>query len=57
MDISFGTWNVQRLCTSTSLGILSKELAKYKLGLVRGEAVRLENPGAEPAAIFQRKRA
>jgi hypothetical protein len=56
MDIRFGTWNTESLCRPSSLRIFLKELAKYNLGLARGERVRLEKLVTQPADTFMRKR-
>jgi hypothetical protein len=48
MDIKSGTWNVRSLYRSGSLKTVSRELADYKLGLVREQEVRWDKGGTEP---------
>jgi hypothetical protein len=52
MDITFGTWNIRSLYSSGSLVRVSKELSKYKLGLVEVQEVRWEGGGTEPAGEY-----
>jgi hypothetical protein len=50
MNIS--TWNVRSLYRAGSLMIVSKELDRYKLGLVRVQEVRWEVGGTEPVGEY-----
>jgi exonuclease III len=52
MDMRFGTWNVRSLYRAGSLKTASKELAKYKLDLVKVQEVRREDGGTEPAGEY-----
>jgi hypothetical protein len=36
-DMKYGTWNVTTPCVSGSLKMAARDLAKYKLDLVRGD--------------------
>jgi exonuclease III len=47
-----GTWNVRSLCRAGSLKTVSKELARYKLGLAGVQEVRWENGGTEPVGEY-----
>jgi hypothetical protein len=52
MDMRFGTWNVRRLYAKDLLVTVSKELLKYKLGLVGVQEVRWEGGGTEHAGEY-----
>jgi hypothetical protein len=41
----FGTWNVTSLCKSGSLRTVTREFARYKLGLVGIKEVRWDKGG------------
>jgi hypothetical protein len=45
----FGTWNVRSLYREGSLKTVSRELARYKLDLVRVQEVRWKGGDSEPA--------
>jgi hypothetical protein len=51
MDMRFRLWNVRSLYRAGSLMTVSRELARYKLGLV-GVQVRREGTGHKPAREF-----
>jgi hypothetical protein len=51
-DMRFGTWNVRSLYRAGSLNSVSRELARYKLDLVRVQEVRWEGGGTEPAGEY-----
>jgi hypothetical protein len=44
----FGTWNFRSFYRAGSLKTVSRELARYKLDLVRVQEVRWEGGGTEP---------
>jgi hypothetical protein len=46
--MTFGLCNVRNLYRADSLMIVSRELSKYKLDLVRVQEVRWEGGGTEP---------
>jgi hypothetical protein len=52
MEMRFGTRNVRSLYRAGSLMIVSRELARYKLGLVRVQEVRWEGNGTEPVGEY-----
>jgi hypothetical protein len=52
MDMRFGTWNVRSLYRAGSIMTVSRELARYKLGLVRVQEVRWDGSGTEPAGEY-----
>jgi exonuclease III len=52
MGMRFGTWNVRSLYRVGSLKTVSRELARYKLDLVRVQEVRWEGGGTEPAGEY-----
>jgi hypothetical protein len=52
MDMIFGTWNVRSLYRAGSLMTVSRDLARYKLHLVRVQEVRCEGSGAESAGEY-----
>jgi hypothetical protein len=52
MDTRFGTWNARNLFGAGPLVTMSKELSKYKLGLVGVQEVRWEGGGTEPAVEY-----
>jgi hypothetical protein len=52
MDMRFGTWNGRSLYRADSLLTVSRELARYKLDLVRVQEVRWEGGGTEPAGKY-----
>jgi exonuclease III len=52
MDMRFGTWNVRSLYRAGSLMTVLRELARYKLDLLRVQEVRWEGGGTEPVAGY-----
>jgi hypothetical protein len=48
----FGSWNVRSLYRAGSLVSVSKELSKYKLGLVGVQEVRWEDGGTTPSGKY-----
>jgi hypothetical protein len=52
MEMRFGTWNVRSLYSAGSLLTVSRELARYKLGLVGVQEVRWEDGGTESAGEY-----
>jgi hypothetical protein len=53
MDMRFGLQNVRSLYRAGSLMKISRELARYKLDLVRVPEVRWEGGGTEPAGEYR----
>jgi hypothetical protein len=47
-----GTWNVRSLYRAGSLMTVSRELARYKLDLVRVQEVRWEGGGTKPVGEY-----
>jgi exonuclease III len=52
MDMRFGLWNVRSLYRARFLMTVSRELARYKLDLVRVQEVRCEGGGTEHAGDY-----
>jgi hypothetical protein len=48
----FGTWHVRSLCRAGSLKTVTRDLGKYKLGLVDVQEVRWDKGGTERAKII-----
>jgi hypothetical protein len=49
MDMRYETWNIWSLCRVGSLMTVSRELSRYRIDLVGGQEVRLEDSGTVPA--------
>jgi hypothetical protein len=47
MGMWFGTWNVRRLYRAGFLMMVSKEVSKYKLDLMRVQEIRRDRDGIE----------
>jgi hypothetical protein len=52
MDMRFGLWNVRSSYRAGSLMTVSRELARYKLDLVRVQEVRCEDSGSGPVGEY-----
>ena len=50
--MKFGTWNIRSLYRAVSLTAASRELASYKLDLVRGQEVRWDERGTVRAEDY-----
>jgi hypothetical protein len=48
----FSTWNVRSLYRTCSLITVAREIAKYKLRLVRAQEIRLDRGDTEPAGEY-----
>jgi hypothetical protein len=52
MDVRFGTWNIRNLYGAGSQMIVSRELFRYRLGLVGVQEFRWEDSGTAPAGEY-----